>query len=325
MAHAVYLRADASPDIGWGHVNRMCSLAALLPAEMNTVAVTNAAGAEVFHKSNCKNLPLLEVVPGDFAEEWQGILPEHAILVLDGYHFDFQYQQKAKKAGFKVVLIDDFAHGPFCADMVLNHAPGSRSLYHQTGIDYCCGLDFALLRPSFYQEAASFDRAPNNVLVTLGGADPLGLTFKILAELLPLHPQLNWVAVCTDNFSKTHRTSLETFSAKHPQLQLLYNLGEKEMRLQMSKHRYAIVSASTVVLESWASGLFPATLCYTQNQQLMFKGATSMGYAFPLHREHLSSGFSAYLKTEGITNMTRTGTWNPPDAVAKAFHDILNS
>jgi UDP-2,4-diacetamido-2,4,6-trideoxy-beta-L-altropyranose hydrolase len=321
----IYLRADGGPHIGWGHVNRLCALSFILKDEASLIAVSGASGAAVFRK-NLGNEVLIETLSdeiiGNCKEEWKSVHPDGALLVLDGYHFDYQYQQEAKKMGFRVVLIDDFARGPFMADMLINHAPNSRHLYQQTGINYCCGINYALLRPRFYAKPAPLERKRRQVLFTLGGADPMDLTAQILKRLLPLHPSLHWMVVYTDNFSQQHRRQLNQLSADNAHITLRHNISESAMRQLMTECSQALVSASTVVLEAWSCGLFPAVICYTENQRIMYDGMVSEHYAFPIELENLESDFHNYLESNQYPKKERDG-WNPPLAIRSAFQQIM--
>ncbi|MEY3983930.1 MAG: UDP-2,4-diacetamido-2,4, 6-trideoxy-beta-L-altropyranose hydrolase [Bacteroidota bacterium] len=326
MRNTVYLRADGGPNIGWGHVNRLCALAAMLPETLELVAVSSETGAAVFRQ----NLPPgvdIKVLDantcGRCSAEWKDVQAGQSILVLDGYHFDQTYQQEAKSLGFAVVIVDDFALGPFAADVIINHAPNSRQLYTQEGITYCCGLEYALLRPDFYQTPPAAAKRNGKVLITLGGADPQDLTLQLLEQLVPAHPELHWTVVCTDNFSEAHRSGLQRFSQQHPQVDLEYNLTQQQMHRLMLECSRALTAASTVVLEAWASGLYPAALCYTENQRILFDGICSEGIAFPLEWNRLSHGFERYLN-QSATPQHRD-SWNPPLAIRRTFLQLTSA
>lgn len=323
MRNTVYLRADGGPEIGWGHVNRMCALAAMLPESLELVAVSGETGAGVFRQNLPANvrIKVLEAEAcGRCSTEWQDVQAGMAILVLDGYHFDYAYQQEAKKLGFAVVLVDDFARGPFAADVIINHAPNSRSRYTQEGITYCCGLAFALLRPDFYKTLPTTVARNGEVLITLGGADPGDLSLQLLQQLVPAHPELRWTVVCTDNFSEAHRRGLEQFSQHHPQVALVYNVTQQRMHQLMLQSSKALTAASTVVLEAWASGLYPAALCYTENQRILFEGVCSEGIAFPLDWNSLAQDFERYLNQ--TPEPQHRESWNPPLAIRNTFQNL---
>src|SRR5690349_8258024 len=46
------------------------------------------------------------------------------LVVLDGYHFDSNYQQQVKARGAVLAVIDDLHDQEMFADLVINHAPG---------------------------------------------------------------------------------------------------------------------------------------------------------------------------------------------------------
>lgn len=327
MIKNIYLRADGGGTTGWGHINRMSALADILKDEAQVTVVSGTAGAQVFRK-NIGNLlqvhTLSEAVCGNCREEWETTDAENSLLVLDGYQFDYQYQHDAKQMGFRVVLIDDFAQGPFAADLVINHAPNSRHLYQQDGISYCCGLDYALLRPSFYVKQEALVRKQNQVLLTLGGADPLGLTAQLLISLVPKFPKLQWMVVYTDSFSPEHYRQLKQLAEQHTTITLKENINETEMRQLMKESAHALVSASTVVLEAWSCELFPAVLCYTDNQRIMYEGVINEQLAFPLTTESMETGFGNYIQLNKSVTVDWE-RWNPPAAIRSAVHQIMHA
>ena len=118
--------------------------------------------------------------------------PSDTWLVLDGYHFDSDYQRRIKEAGHLLLAIDDLNHlGHYHADIVVNQNIYARSL------EYSCepytqlllGTEYALLRQEFTsQDSVQREIAPvaRKILVTLGGSDPCNQTMKVLRALLSL-------------------------------------------------------------------------------------------------------------------------------------------
>ncbi|MGH8338024.1 MAG: UDP-2,4-diacetamido-2,4,6-trideoxy-beta-L-altropyranose hydrolase, partial [Gammaproteobacteria bacterium] len=110
-------------------------------------------------------------------------------VLLDGYHFDLDYQRRVKDAGFRLAVIDDLAALPrYCADVLIN-----QNVYAED-LAYSCepytrrllGARYALLREEFagYRTIARAVRAQaRRVLITMGGADPQNATRKALAAL----------------------------------------------------------------------------------------------------------------------------------------------
>ena len=107
-------------------------------------------------------------------------------LVLDGYHFDSEYQKTIKSFGTPLLMIDDNAILPhYFADIVLNHNLHAANLRYsrERNTHVLSGPSYALLRREFQKwldwERPTPERA-SKILITMGGADTENLTEKIL-------------------------------------------------------------------------------------------------------------------------------------------------
>ena len=116
-------------------------------------------------------------------------------VVLDGYHFDADFQYNAKKSlreQKRLLVIDDYGHSSkYTADMVLNQnllfpSPDLEKKYGgDRGTKLLLGPRYALLRQDFSRAAESgrsFE-TDHKVLVTLGGSDPDNQTMKVVEAL----------------------------------------------------------------------------------------------------------------------------------------------
>ena len=153
------VRADASTQIGTGHLMRCLALA----------QAWKDAGSQVTFITACHSEGLLERLreegfnlhrlacsypdagDWDYTQNVLTISPD-AWVVLDGYHFDEVYQQRVKEGGQRLLVIDDMAHlKHYYADIVLNQN------LHAEQLKYSCepqtrlllGTRYALLRREF--------------------------------------------------------------------------------------------------------------------------------------------------------------------------------
>ena len=114
---------------------------------------------------------------------------EDAWLVLDGYHFDAEYQQAVRDAGHSVFVIDDTAHlRRYHAGVLLNQNIGAEHLEYRCDPDtrLLLGTGYALLRSEFLawrRWRREIPAVARKVLVTLGGADPDNVTLKVVRAL----------------------------------------------------------------------------------------------------------------------------------------------
>jgi UDP-2,4-diacetamido-2,4,6-trideoxy-beta-L-altropyranose hydrolase len=204
---SLVFRVDASIQMGTGHVMRCLALAQSWRDD----------GGEVYFRTHdlpivlvqrlateCINQIELQAVPGsiDDAVETISHCQNHlsSWLILDGYHFDAEYQATIKAAGLKLLVIDDHGHADrYCADLILNQNVCARAdLYPRIAPEtqILLGCEYTLLRREFWSwrgdllaRIRQFDREkPLSVLITLGGSDPYNTTFTVISALKYIDP-----------------------------------------------------------------------------------------------------------------------------------------
>jgi len=111
-------------------------------------------------------------------------------VVVDGYHFDAQYQRQIKDAGFSILWIDDNGHAErYYADLVLNQNISADSSWYincDPDTRLLLGPRYSLLRREFIEQGQHQKKifaTAHKVLVTLGGADPDGFTLQVIQAL----------------------------------------------------------------------------------------------------------------------------------------------
>lgn len=190
------IRADASTEIGTGHLMRCLALA----------QAWKDAGGKVTFISDCQSDGLLSRLREENIEihhltksypdesDWNSTkeilaASKDAWVVLDGYHFDEAYQQRVKESGHRLLVIDDMAHlKHYYADIVLNQN------LHAEQQKYSCepytrlllGTQYVLLRREFLAWQGwkrEMPRVACKVLVTMGGGDPDNQTMKVIQAL----------------------------------------------------------------------------------------------------------------------------------------------
>ena len=116
----VCLRADAGPEIGFGHFTRSLALAEMLKDDFDcvffTVDPSEYQRREV--ERVCRLHPLL---PASHLEDFQSCLQGDEIVVLDNYFFTTEYQKAIKSKGCRLVCIDDLHDKHYVADAVVSY------------------------------------------------------------------------------------------------------------------------------------------------------------------------------------------------------------
>jgi UDP-2,4-diacetamido-2,4,6-trideoxy-beta-L-altropyranose hydrolase len=214
----VVFRADASLEIGTGHVMRCLTLADALSAQGaechficrehpgHLIEHIRAKGLAV-HALPCSpdgrnmddDAPLahanwLGATQREDAEACAAILRDvHADwLVVDHYALDVRWEEALAPHHRKLMVIDDLADRPHRCDLLLDQTFGRRADDYRpwvpAGCTLLCGSRYALLRPEFaalrsYSLARRESPRLQRLLVTMGGVDKDNATGRVLEAL----------------------------------------------------------------------------------------------------------------------------------------------
>lgn len=197
------IRCDADAKIGIGHLMRCLALAQTWKKQ----------GGRVIFLSNCNNSFLLQKIhilgfelmairnahphPDDL-NRVMDLLNNIRIrvqshkkepwVVLDGYHFDSQYQHALYESNYHLLVVDDYNHQPnYFADIILNQNMGSEKItYHcPKKTSLLLGTSFIMLRDEFIRARSKRKQAISlkKIIISFGGSDPKNLTPKAIAAL----------------------------------------------------------------------------------------------------------------------------------------------
>ncbi|GAB4257794.1 MAG: UDP-2,4-diacetamido-2,4,6-trideoxy-beta-L-altropyranose hydrolase [Deferrisomatales bacterium] len=202
MAGTLLLRADAGPGIGAGHLMRCLALAQAWGEAGGRAVLAAAELAPALAARAAREFDEVVAVAGrpgsrEDARATARIARQGGAgwIVLDGYAFGDAYEEEAAGGGARLLALDDCGHADHrCADAVLNqNLHATAALYPRRGphTALLLGPRYCLLRREFRARPAPRRRPEGparRVLVTFGGADPLGLTEEAL-EALALLPE----------------------------------------------------------------------------------------------------------------------------------------
>jgi spore coat polysaccharide biosynthesis predicted glycosyltransferase SpsG/RimJ/RimL family protein N-acetyltransferase len=239
------------------------------------INIPDPLGDEI--KKNGYNLILIEQ-ESDFLK----IIQKQHIIVLDGYHFDSEYQKLIKKTGAGLICIDDLCEGEFYADLIINHAPNiPESRYkRQANTSLGLGLEFALLRPLFLEQAQRKRRIDKieTVLVCFGGSDYKNLTLSTL-EILCAYDQFSKIIVIT-GISYSSLDTLHDILNSDNRLEHRQSLNEKQMLDSFLEADLAIVSSSGILFEAISAGCSVISGTYAYNQKFLYENFLNAGYIY---------------------------------------------
>jgi UDP-2,4-diacetamido-2,4,6-trideoxy-beta-L-altropyranose hydrolase len=198
MNQPLIIRADASTEIGTGHTMRCLSLAQAWKDAFRGHAVFVMAMESPVLEDRLRSEGIgtlhLSAQPGsdDDAIKTASLAQQRSApwVVIDGYHFDANYQQIIKESDLRLLAIDDIGKAKhYYADIVLNQNLHAHEDLYENREDYTqllLGTRYVLLRREFWKWRGwkrQISQVARKVLVTLGGGDPDKVTLKVIQAL----------------------------------------------------------------------------------------------------------------------------------------------
>lgn len=285
------IRADASTQIGTGHIMRCIALAQAWQERGGDVTFLSHCDSEALHQRiNNEGFEFIPIEkphpdPSDLERTLEK-LSANCWLALDGYHFTPEYQKAIRDAGIRLLVIDDMNHLPhYHADILLNqniHAPNLK--YHcDADTTLLLGTRYILLRREFLKyrdfNRQVQDRA-KNILVTLGGADLDNVTLKVI-EALKLLDELDIsVKIIIGPANPHEKTLRKTLTSAHFETELLIN--PPNMPELMAWADMAISAGGSTCWELASMGVPILALILADNQKAVAEGIAKEGFALNL-------------------------------------------
>ncbi|OPY75166.1 MAG: undecaprenyldiphospho-muramoylpentapeptide beta-N- acetylglucosaminyltransferase [Syntrophorhabdus sp. PtaU1.Bin153] len=217
------------------------------------------------------------------------------VVVLDGYHFDGNYQKKLKGEGCRLLCIDDYGHADhYYADFILNQNFSSVSgLYARCPAytKFLLGPKHVLLRKEFLKWKSwnrEIPKVARNVLVTMGGADPDNVTLKVLASLAEVTIPDMEVAVVV-GAANPHKDSIEKALDVAP-FTFRFLASVDNMPELLSWADVAISAGGSTCWELAYMGVPAITLILAENQWIVGEKLDRMGASVNLGRHNAVGG-----------------------------------
>lgn len=291
----VVFRADASPDIGHGHVMRCLALADALRVRGAqcmfvcrrggdaAAAAISAAGfalrvIDVGDGDPCTDAAVTSaVLAGDSATEW---------LVVDHYRLGAAWESALSGQVGAVMAIDDLADRPHVCQLLLDQNWHDDPAARYAGLlppdcETLFGPGWALLRAEF--AAARSTRQLRNdpshrVLVCFGGGDARNATGQVLQALKPRASQFELDVVV--GAGNPHQQALRDFCHGLPGADL--TIGASDVASRMAAADLFIGAGGTMTWERACLGLPGITIAIADNQLALSRRLAAAGEGIDL-------------------------------------------
>ncbi|MFN5372683.1 MAG: hypothetical protein ACK5B6_14575 [Bacteroidia bacterium] len=290
MKPDLFLRADGSIHIGYGHIYRLLAISQMLEPYFNVNFVTRANDPNLL-KAISDHATLIQLdgnVDAPVEQSEWAFLDERALIIIDGYQFDTAYQDSLMSLGHILVVIDDIQTHRAHANLLINHAPGlSVSDYKGHNVyDFFLGPSYAILRREFLKTAQTDRIFPKSkhLFICFGGGvhqEPL----HNLIHFLSNHPSVDGIHVLMGN-------NVELPPQLNSNKIKCYSGLDANEVISLAKQCFiAITTASTISYEIASIGI-PLFLKQTvDNQKFIYTGLLDLSIA----SEYSLTAIEAYL------------------------------
>ena len=284
----VIIRADASADIGGGHIYRCLTLAAELAKQVT--AIHFICREENGHLGELikQNGFALTLLPANtpFEQQTDAIACRKicyqlnssiSLIIVDHYQISTTWEALLSPLTHSFVVIDDLANRPHQCDLLFDQSQGRTADDYSRWLTSRCqhiitGAEHALLRPQFMalREEATLKRSKLNtvqsVLISMGAMDPDNVTHSVLTQLATLKPAANWTINIVLTDQAKHLDSIKMLVDSSP-LNMQLHVNVNNMAALILANDIAIAAAGTSMLERCCLGLPGVLVCIADNQQ----------------------------------------------------------
>lgn len=283
--NGVFFMADGGGAIGMGHVVRCLSLAdAFRQAGWAVTFVSSLEQGIDRIKTSGYSVhridPFDETLPEEAKVKLEALLAaEAAVLVIDSYRPKLQDFRRYGKCVSVLAYVDDLNREQFPVDVVINgnvsaHTLGYRALGERPAL---------LLGPAYNMIRSAFRGLPpkivseqvSKVLVTTGGADPLGHCLSMTAAMAAdwRNQALEIHVVVGGAFQNPE--AFETLAAQYVNLRLHRNVTAMEELMQTMD--LAVSAGGSTLYELCACGVPTLTYAMVDNQEAIVRVLAEMG------------------------------------------------
>lgn len=298
-------RADASTQIGSGHVMRCLTLAQKLKKEKQAKVyfvmrllegnLINLVKDKGFTVLTLPETPVnndlqgyvkwLTVTQKQDAEDTKAVISELSnidLLVVDSYAIDYIWENELRPYVKKIMIIDDLANRKHNCDILLdqNFYLNKEERYKRLVPENCqlyLGPKFALLREEFYKAKANLrkrDGNIKNILVFFGGNDLTNETEKTIKAIEMLNRPDITVNVVVGN-SNTNQEKIKKLCDQN--LQFKFYCQVDNMAELMNEADLAIGAGGTTIWERYFMELPSIVISVADNQTKICEDCAAEG------------------------------------------------
>ncbi len=320
---------EGGKAIGMGHVTRCLSL------YDGFVDLGITPGLFLLEGS-----PLNDLLPVSFQKiDWQNtkeiasLFEKQDVIIIDSYKAPQEIYDLATKTNKTIIAFDDDFRVQYPASIhLLNGAVGAEKLNYSQKEKHLLGLPYFPLRKELGTiKPKEYQKEIKNILITIGGADPLNLTPFLIKWIQASDSSIQLNVLITSNFEK----STEILALSSPTVQIHANLAFSDILLKMQAADVCISGGGQTLYELAKCGVPTIAVEVSGNQQGNIKGWMAEGFitevlkAQEITEEKLIKAIQALndvqkrkeIGQKGIKSVEKTNYKNAPKAILKIYFE----
>ncbi len=266
----ILFRAEGSSERGYGHLFRCAAISEAFDKKQTLLACSQLPSHLVSSLSNAFG-EILEIrLQKDDPEEKQlqrCFKDKKVVVVQDGYDFGPEWRLSLREAGAAaIVMVDDLYLDCRFADAVINPSPeAGKEKYPMAAEEqrFYCGTPYAPVKSRFFSsQTRSVPDQLNQILIAMGGADPLKLGPAITAAFLQAGFKGRLILMGPHEYSPGGAEQVTRIPSWDAETYRELLLGSDA----------AVLPASTMSMEAMSTGIPLALGWFIDNQQSLYRG-----------------------------------------------------
>ncbi len=269
----IFFRTDFNNIIGFGHYSRCLSIAEITENKYKVNFV--------FNKNITTNVDLIKtnhysIIFVDDENDFFDLLKPGNIVVVDSYEFNEYVQSEINKKNVKLVVIDDLNSMVYNCDAIINHGVvyKKEDYNSNTKTRFYLGLDYLMVKKEF-RKISKLKRNTiisdnfKSVFICFGGSNQIRLINETIKVLIKNKIDIFNILV--------NESLVNEISNEKAQINTFSNLNPSNIIELIRKSDFAILPASTILLEAFTVGIPIISGWFVENQRFSLSEFEKLG------------------------------------------------
>ena len=292
MKKNLFIRVDASPEIGIGHIMRCLTLAQELKNNFDKIIFLTQKNSSDFIETIMKNeFEVIFISANNDSDIIKNIVTTNSVnknfLLIDHYNVDSNFESSLKNTFEKIFVIDVLANRKHDCDLLIDQNY-YRDLNHryekliQNDTIALLGPKYAIIRPEFRKinkKAIKKNSQIKKILISFGGSDPTNECKKSLDALCSIeNNQFEIVAIVGIYNNKFEQ--LKKLYEKYSNIKIYRHVND--LSLLMLNSDLFIGAGGTTTWERFYMGLPSIVTIISDDQKESIEFLSDMGHVINL-------------------------------------------